>query len=374
MFETGIRLKTEHGIDNVCDFSLGNPDLEPPAEFHQAIRDILTEDIPGRHGYMPNGGYPGVRAAVADYVANEYSVSMRGENVVMSCGAGGALNVVMKSILNPGDTVLACTPCFMEYKAYVANHGGELLLVNGKADFNLDVDALAAAVDGRTAAVIINSPNNPSGRIYPESTIDSLGRMLAEKSKAFDRTIYLVSDEPYRKIVYGDAVVPSVFNHYANSIVASSYSKELSIPGERIGWIAVHPEADDVSRLMDAIILCTRILGFVNAPALMQRAAGRLAGVQIDIAPYERRKELFCSSLLSMGYDLVEPEGTFYLFPKAPGGDDVAFVEALQKELILTVPGRGFGSAGHIRIAFCVSEEVITRSLPGFDKVRKQFL
>ena len=394
MFETGIKLKKEHGAENVCDFSLGNPDLEPPAEFHASIRKILDEEISGRHGYMPNGGYPDVREAIAHYVAVEYGAAVRGEHVVMSCGAGGALNVVIKSILDPGDVVLACTPCFMEYRAYAENHGGELELVAGTDDFNLDVGAIAAAIDARSAdssgagaggaesrvaesrvaAIIINSPNNPSGRVYPESTIAALGAMLEEKSRETGRTIYLVSDEPYRKIVYGDVKVPSVFSHYRNAIVASSYSKELSIPGERIGWIAVHPEIDDKTDLINALILCTRILGFVNAPALMQRVVVRLAGLTVDLTPYTRRRNLLCKNLKAMGYELIEPEGTFYLFPRAPGGDDMAFVEALQKELVLTVPGRGFGSPGHFRMAFCVGEEVIERSFGAFEKVRARFV
>jgi len=372
MFETGIRLKQEHGAENVFDLSLGNPDLDPPPEFRATIAELLANAAPGMHAYMPNGGYPDVRASVAKFVAREYGAPVTGDHVVMSCGAGGALNVVLKSILNPGDTVLACTPCFMEYRAYAANHDGELVLVPGTAGFDLDIDALEAAVDTRTAAVIINSPNNPSGRIYPESTIKALGEMLERKSREIGRVIYLVSDEPYRQIVFGGIAVPSVFDAYRNSIVASSYSKELSIPGERIGWIAVHPEAEEVGLLVDALILCTRILGYVNAPALMQRVVGRIAGHRVNIDPYVRRRELLCSSLSDMGYELTEPDGTFYLFPKAPGGDDLACVEALQTERVLTVPGRGFGTPGYFRIAFCVDDEVIKGSLPGFERVIKK--
>lgn len=372
MFETGIRLKQEHGPEKVCDFSLGNPDLDPPGEFHRVIGELLS-DAAGGHGYMPNGGYPEVRAAVAEYISDEYGTALSGEHVVMSCGAGGALNVILKSILNPGDTVLASTPCFMEYRAYAANHGGALKLVNGADDFNLDIGALERAFDGSTAAVIINSPNNPSGRIYPKETIRSLGVMLTDQSKKAGRSIYLVSDEPYRHIVYDGAEVPSIFSYYRNSVIANSYSKSLSIPGERIGWIAVHPEADEVGTFVDALILCTRILGFVNAPAIMQRVIGRLAGQRVDISPYVRRRDMLCKSLSDMGYELIRPEGTFYLFPRAPGGDDMAFVDALRQELILTVPGSGFGTPGHFRIAFCVDETVIERSLPGFEKVIRSF-
>jgi aspartate aminotransferase len=373
MFEVGIRLKSEHGAENVFDFSLGNPDLDPPPEFHREIRQILDDDTPGRHGYMPNGGYPDVRAKIAGYVSGEYGIDIGGENLVMSCGAGGALNVVFMSILNPGDTVITCTPCFMEYRAYVSNHGGELLLVDGKDNFDLDIANLEKAIDKRTAAVIINSPNNPSGKVYPESTIKALGEMLTRKSRETGRTIYLVSDEPYRRIVYGGIIVPSVLKNYTDSIVASSYSKELSIAGERIGWIAVNPATKDTAELMNALILCTRILGFVNAPALMQRVVGRLQGVGVDIGPYERRRNLLCGGLKKMGYTFEEPDGTFYLFPKAPGGDDIAFVEALQEELVLTVPGRGFGSPGYFRIAFCVGEEIIQKAMPAFERVIKRF-
>ena len=226
MFEVGIRLKSEHGAENVFDFSLGNPDLDPPPEFHREIKRILEEDIAGRHGYMPNGGYADVRGVIAGQVSDEYGIALGGDNVVMSCGAGGALNVIFMSILNPGDTVIACTPCFMEYKAYVSNHGGELVLVDGKEDFDLDIDNIEKAIDKHTAAVIINSPNNPSGKVYPESTIKALGEMLERRSREVGRTIYLVSDEPYRRIVYGGIQVPSVLKHYTDSIVASSYSKE----------------------------------------------------------------------------------------------------------------------------------------------------
>lgn len=369
MFETGRRLKQEHGADRVCDFSLGNPDLEPPTAFGEVLTKILADDLPHRHAYMPNGGYPDVRAAIAAYISQEYGITLTGDHVVMSCGAGGALNVVLKSILNPGDTVLAATPCFMEYRAYADNHGGTLKLVEGAPDFDLDVGRLAEAVDETTAAIIINSPNNPSGRVYPEGTLRSLGEMLERKSDEIGRSIYLVSDEPYRKIVYGNTRVPSVFRFYRNSIVASSYSKELSIPGERIGWVAVSPEADESATLVDAIILCTRILGYVNAPALMQRAVARLSGIQIDIEPYRIRRRLLCEGLKKIGYSFAEPEGTFYLFPEAPGGDDVRFVNDLQQELVLTVPGSGFGKPGYFRISFCVGEDVIHRSMDGFKRV-----
>ena len=373
MFEVGRKLKTEHGAENVLDFTLGNPDLDPPAEFSSIVNEIISEAIPNKHSYMPNGGYPDVREAIARRVSSEYSVEMDADHLLMACGAGGGLNVVMKSILNRGDRVLTPTPFFMEYEWYVDNHGGRLELVPGTEDLDIDVDAIAAKIGPDVAAVLINSPNNPSGSIYPSSTIRALGEMLAQRSREVGRTVYLVSDEPYRHIVYDDHTVPSVFDYYENSIVVSSYSKELSIPGERIGWIAVDPRAEDAAALVGAMILCTRILGFVNAPALMQRVVGRLTDVRVDIEPYRRRRDMICAGLEEIGFDFTAPQGTFYCFPKSPVGDELQFVEALQKELILVVPGRGFGAPGNFRISFCVPEETIQRSFDGFRRAFEQF-
>ena len=373
MFERGIELKRKHGPEKVCDFSLGNPDLDPPEAFGRELRKILDETIPQKHGYMPNGGYPDVRAAVAEYATGVLGVPLTGDSVIMTCGAAGALNVALKSILNPGDQVLSSTPYFIDYRAYAENHGGVFRFVPGGADFDLDVSALEAGITPSTAAVVINSPNNPSGRIYPKDTIEALGDMLRRKSIQVGRAIYLVSDEPYRNIVYDGAEVPSVFRYYENSILAHSYSKELSIPGERIGWVAVHPKAEDHGDLVGAIILCTRVLGYVSAPALMQRAISKLLGVHVDSSPYRRRRDLLCDALTGIGYEFTKPEGSFYLFPKTPGGDDLKFVEALQQELILTVPGRGFGTPGYFRIAYCVDETVIKRSISGFERVYRNF-
>lgn len=373
MFETGLALKREHGEENVCDFSLGNPDLEPPANFRQTLIALLEDKKAHQHGYMPNGGFPEVRASIASYVSKEYAVDVTGRHVLMSCGAAGALNVVLKSILDPGDNVLACTPCFMEYKAYAENHGGEMRFVPGTEAFDLNVSGLDAAIDERTAALIINSPNNPTGRIYPAKTLQDLAAMLEERSRKRGKAIYVISDEPYRHIVYTETDVPSILQYYSNSIVVNSYSKELSIPGERIGWIAVHPESEACPDLLNALVLSTRILGYVNAPALMQRAVAALTGESVDVAPYAERRALLCDSLRDAGYEVARPEGAFYAFPKAPGGDDLAFTRALQEERILTVPGRGFGAPGYFRIAFCVDRSVIERALPGFEKVRRHF-
>ena len=284
------------------------------------------------------------------------------------------MNLALKTLINHGDRVLVSKPFFKEYAFYVDNHGGTLEPVDGKDDLDLDINEIAEHITPATTAVIINSPNNPSGMIYPESTIAALGEMLTKKSSEMGRSIYLVSDEPYRKIVYDGYVVPSVCALYRNSIVVNSYSKELSIPGERIGWVVVHPDADDAEDIINGMILCNRILGFVNAPALMQRAISYLQGKSVDAGIYRRKRDLLCSGLARSGYQFIKPKGTFYLLPKAPGGDDLKFVEALQEELILTVPGRGFGAPGYFRIAFCVDDEVIERSMEGFARTIRAFV
>lgn len=373
MFDAGNLLKKQYGPGRVCDFSLGNPNIEPPEAFKETIIKIIQDEMTGKHRYMANAGYPEVREKVAEFVSEEQGVKVEGEHVIMTCGAGGGLNVALKTIINKGDRVLVSKPYFMEYSFYVDNHGGTLELVESKEDFDLDIDAFARHITTRTAAVIINSPNNPSGQIYPESTISALVQLLQQKSSEIGRSIYLISDEPYRKIVYDGNTVPSVLRHYRNSIIVTSYSKDLSIPGERIGWVAVHPDADDFKDLVNGMVLCNRILGFVNAPALMQRIIYHLQGSCVDVDVYKRRRDLLCSGLERLGYKFVKPKGTFYLLPKAPGGDDQRFVEALQEELILAVPGRGFGIPGYFRIAFCVDDEVIERSMEGFARAIHAF-
>lgn len=373
MFEEGNRLKALHGAEKVCDFSLGNPALDPPAEFTSTLLSIIREKIPQKHSYMPNAGYPEVRSAIARYLSDEQKVPVKGEHVVLTCGAGGGLNVVLKTIINPGDTVVVSVPYFIEYGTYVDNHGGRLETVPCRDNFDPDTEALSKRLTQKTAAVIINSPNNPSGHIYSKEVLKELSGVLSRKSRELGRTIYLVSDEPYRKIVYDGNTVPAVFQAYNDSIIVTSYSKDLSIPGERIGWAAVNPMARDAGEIVDGMILCNRILGFVNAPSLMQRVIQYLQGKSIDVAVYRRKRDLLCDGLDTLGYEFMRPEGAFYLFPKAPGGDDLKFVETLQKELILTVPGRGFGLPGYFRIAFCVDDEVITRSMGGFARAIEAF-
>ncbi len=368
MFEAGARLKAEHGADKVFDFSLGNPNLKPPDTFSDALRDTVDACGLGDHCYMPNTGYREVCKSVADYLASEQGVMVTENEVLMTCGAAGALNVILKALLDPGDEVVVSAPYFVEYGFYADNHGGVLKTAPTRADFTLDIDAIAAVITEKTKVVLVNSPNNPTGQIYSRESLEALAAMLTEKSRALNRTIYLASDEPYRKIVYDGAAVPSVFACYPESVIASSYSKDISIPGERIGFLAVNPTAAHRRTLMDAMTLANRILGFVNAPALMQRVVACIQGACVDISEYARKRKLLCDGLAECGYEFVTPPGAFYLFPKCPIPDDVAFVKELQKELILAVPGSGFGCPGYFRIAFCVEDQTIVNAMPGFQR------
>ncbi|WP_054029411.1 pyridoxal phosphate-dependent aminotransferase [Desulfatitalea tepidiphila] len=373
MFEEGARLKAKHGADKVFDFSLGNPNLPPPAQFDVALRDAVITCGPGGHCYMPQAGYPQVCDAVADYLASEQGVTPEAADVIMTCGAAGALNVILKALLDPGDEVIVPTPCFVEYRFYVDNHGGEIRMVPTQPDFTLDLEAIAAAINAKTKAVLINSPNNPTGQIYTAESLAALGALLRDKGRELDRTIYLISDEPYRKIVYDGHRVPSIFQAYPESIVATSYSKDLSIPGERIGFAAINPAATYKTDLRAGFALANRILGFVNAPALMQRVVACLQGASVDMGEYKRKRDLLCDGLAAAGYDFVKPPGAFYLFPRTPIADDVAFVRELQEELILAVPGSGFAGPGHFRLAFCVDDQTIVNAMPGFTRVMARY-
>jgi aspartate aminotransferase len=310
---------------------------------------------------------------VADHLSIEQQTQLTENEVIMTCGAAGALNVILKTILDPGDEVITPAPYFVEYNYYADNHGGSLKTVATKSDFDLDVDAISEAITEKTKAVLINSPNNPTGRVYAKGRIDELGTLLEEKSRALSRTIYLISDEPYRKIVYDDCTVPSIFKSYGDSVVATSYSKDISIPGERIGFLAVNPKAAFKKDLLGGMALANRILGFVNAPALMQRVIARMQGTSVNIAAYAKKRDLLCDGLSDCGYDFIRPAGAFYLFPRTPISDDAKFVQALQKEMILTVPGSGFGGPGHFRIAFCVDDETIINAMPGFKRVMEKY-
>jgi aspartate aminotransferase len=373
MFEEGIRLKQQYGEDNIFDFSLGNPVMEPPSAFHATLRQLLQNPPAGMHRYMPNVGYAETRAAVAAQLAKETGVAFTAEHVVMCVGAAAGINVVLKTLLDPGDEVVFFAPYFVEYHFYVDYHGGVATVVPTEPHFDLDLEALEAALTPRSKIVLINSPNNPTGVIYPATTLKQLGELLQRTERQFNTTIYLLSDEPYKKLIYGGLTYPEIYPHYGNAISVTSHAKDLALPAERIGYIAVSPECADLKDLISGMSFTTRTLGFVNAPALMQRALVSLQGVTIDMDQYERKRNFFCGHLTAMGYELVKPQGAFYIFPKSPIADDVAFVQALQAKRILTVPGRGFGTAGHFRIAYCVEDRTIERAMDGFQAVAKDF-
>jgi aspartate aminotransferase len=366
MFEEGIRLKKEFGVENVFDFSLGNPNVEPPGRFRETLLQIAKEDAPGIHGYMSNAGFQETREAVAETITKEHGISLGAEHVVMTCGAAGALNVLFKVLLDPGDEVLVSKPCFMEYRFYVDNAGGAITFARTKPDFSLDLDALKKAITERTKVVLVNFPNNPTGRVYDEASIRGLAALLEEKGRAYGKEIYLASDEPYRDVVYDAVKVPSILAVYKNSIIANSYSKSLSLPGERIGYLAVNPAISGLEEVMGGLIMYNRVLGFVNAPALMQRVVARMQDVKVNVAEYKRKRDLLCDGLSSAGYELAKPEGAFYLFLRSPIEDDIEFVKALQKRRILVVPGSGFGGPGYIRVAYCVDDATIINAMPGF--------
>lgn len=366
MFEQGMVLKKKIGAENVFDFSLGNPDLEPPKEFFNVILDFMKAPQKGMHGYMPNAGFPEVREAVAEKISKEQESKVPASHVIMTCGAAGGMNVIFKTILDPGDEVIVPRPCFVEYGFYIKNHGGEMVLVESAKDFTLNISAIEKAITKKTRAVLITSPNNPTGRVYPESQIQKLGELIQQAGK--DRPIYLIADEPYREIVYDGVKVPSIFRHCTHSIIATSFSKTLSIPGERIGYVAVNPSMHDSETILSGLVFSNRILGFVNAPALMQRVVAKLVNVSVPIEVYKKRRDIFYNGLVDAGYDVVKPEGAFYLFCKSPISDDTSFVNHILKYNILVVPGSGFAGPGYFRIAYCTDEDTIIRSLPSFKK------
>ena len=371
MFEEGALLKKKYGEDNVYDFSIGNPDLDPPSEVVEAIEEIAADTSPMCHGYMPNPGYMQARQAMAEKTSLEQGTAVPADCVIMSVGAAGAMNCVFKALLNVGDEVIVPAPYFAEYGHYCANHGGTLRPVPTKNDFSLDIDAIKAALTEKTAAVIINSPNNPTGRIYSKEEIQALSAVLTAHGEKTGRYPYIVCDEPYRAITYGGKKVAPVFPEYRQAVVVTSFAKNLSVPGERIGYIAVNPASDDASEMVAACILATRILGFVNAPAFFQKVIARSWNARCDYSLYEKRCREIMEIMDYAGLQYAKPEGAFYLFVKVPegwNGDDMAFTEHLKKFNILCTPGTGFGGKGWFRISYCVAEKTILNSKEAFYK------
>ena len=375
MFEEGLKLKSIHGQDNVFDFSIGNPDLDPPKEVLDAIEELGKCRDKNFHGYMPNAGYPFAREAMAEKTSAEQGVEVHGDCVVMSVGAAGALNALMKAILNPGDEVVVPSPFFTEYTHYVNNYGGKLVEVATKDDFSLDIDAISKALKENTAAVLINSPNNPTGKVYSDDDIKALSRVLEAHGKKTGRYPFLICDEPYRAIVYDGKKVAATFPEYVNSVVVTSFAKNFSLPGERIGYICVNPASPEKDDLVSACIFTTRVLGYVNAPALMQRVVAKTWNAETDMGLYEKRRNELVSILDEAGIKHADPEGAFYLWCKVPDGfdgDDMDFCEYLKKYLILGAPGSGFGGKGWFRLAYCASERSIINSRAAFVKAMKE--
>ncbi len=374
MFEQGNELRKIHGNDNVFDFTIGNPAIEPPDAFNRHLLELAQHPIPGMHRYMSNAGYEETRKAIADRISETSPQPLEARHIVMTCGAGGALNVTLKTILDPGDEVIVLSPFFVEYRFYIDNHGGVTKEVPTVPEtFLPDISAIERAIGGKTRAILINSPNNPTGVVYPAALLDELGALLERKGREYRRTMYLISDEPYARILYDGAQIPCVFAHIRNAVIATSHSKDLALPGERIGYLAANPAMDDVDQFMAGAIFSNRILGYVNAPALMQRLVARLQHESVDIAAYQEKRDLLYNHITALGFATVKPQGAFYLFPRTPIEDDVAFVQRALKYNILTVPGSGFGMAGHVRLAYCVDKAMIERSLPAWEKLAAEF-
>ena len=373
MFEEGERLRKIHGAENVYDFTLGNPNVEPPRKFDEELLSLARNPPPGIHRYMNNAGYDESRAAVAEILAEKSGLPVTGAQVMMTCGAAGALNAALKTMLNPGEEVIILAPYFVEYKFYIDNHGGVPKVVSTVPDtFQLDLPAIERAITPLTRALIICSPNNPTGVIYPAESLRDLGIMIRRKERELERPIYVISDEPYARIAYDGTTVPNIFPYVDNSLIVTSHSKDLALPGERIGYLAVNPRMTHVELFMEGAVFCNRTLGFVNAPALMQRLVARLQRESVDIAAYQEKRDILYHYLTEMGFSMVRPDGAFYLFPKSPFADDVEFVKLAQKHHILLVPGAGFGATGYFRIAYCVDKAMIERSLPAWRTLARE--
>jgi aspartate aminotransferase len=369
MFEEGARLKKIYGNENVFDFSIGNPDAEPPNEVIRALKELI--DVPGIHKYMPNAGYEDVRKAVAAKEGAKAGLPMVASHVVMTAGAAGGLNVALAALLDPGDEVIVLAPYFVEYLIYVRNHSGVPVIVKCDAEtFQPDIEAIAAAVTEKTKAVLLNSPNNPTGAVYGEAALKELSAALLEAGGKYGRDIYVLSDEPYAQLLY-DGRLPSTLSLFANGLVVNSFSKSLSLPGERIGYVAVSPNAADCERLLAALVFSNRTLGYVNAPSLFQKVVAASLDAGIDISEYKARRDMLYGCITSLGLKCLLPAGAFYLFPEAPGGDDIGFAARAAEQRILIVPGSGFGWPGHVRIAYCTGRDTISRSFSAWERLLK---
>lgn len=371
MFEEGKRLSEIYGEENVFDYSIGNPNIEAPSEIKDIIIKILNEENPNKlHGYMNNSGYEDVREGIAENINVKYNTKLNYENIVMTCGAAGGLNIILKSILNPGDEVIIFAPFFGEYINYVNNFDGKIKIISADTkSFQPNLKELEKEITSKTKAIIINSPNNPSGVIYNENTIIKMSKILKMKEEELGSQIYLISDEPYREIIYDNAKVPCILNYYDNSFIGYSYSKSLSLPGERIGYVVVNSKIKDFKEMVASLNISNRILGFVNAPSLFQRVIKESLNLEVDSNIYKKNRDLLYNHLIQIGFECMKPEGTFYLFPKSPIDNDVKFCEDAKKFNILAVPGSTFGCPDYFRLSYCISYEKIEKSLKAFDNL-----
>ena len=374
MFEEGKRLAGIYGAENVFDFSLGNPSVPAPEELNRAVKDILDEE-PSIfvHGYMSNAGYEDVRATIADSINRRFGTSFNQSNIIMTVGAAGGMNVIFKTILNPGDEVLTFSPYFVEYNSYVSNYDGKIVAIDPDTEtFQANIEDLERKITPKTKALIINNPNNPTGVVYSEETIKKVAAILDAKQKEYGTEIFIISDEPYRELAYDGVEVPYITKYYNNTIVGYSFSKSLSLPGERIGYLVIPDEVDDAEQMKTAAAIATRVLGFVNAPSLMQRAVARCIDAKCDVDSYNRNREALYNGLVKLGFECIKPQGAFYLFVKSPVPDEKEFCNVAKKHNVLLVPGSSFKCAGYVRIAYCVSYDTIINSLPRFAEIAQE--
>ena len=365
MFEIGLQLRRERGAENVFDYSIGNPEVEPPEAVIAALRRIVGENRPRSHSYMPNAGYPEVRATLARRLAERSGIPFTGDDILMTNGAAGAINTILKAILDPGDEVMVLTPYFPEYRCYIENHAGRVVLVETDEQFQPDPARIARALTPRTRALILNSPNNPTGVIYSEAVLRAINRVLPDP-------VLVICDEPYRPLTFDGAVTPEAVRIFDRAAIAWSWSKAMAIPGERIGYLALPPHLPGIAQLRGACTVANRILGYINAPAIWQWVVAAVPDATVDVAQYQAKRDLLCCALQSMGYHAPRPQGAFYVFPKTPIPDDIEFIGLLQQEGILAVPGTGFGRTGFMRLSLTITRDAIERSLPGFERALRK--